>query len=75
MQVSGTHYTLAALYPGKGPPEPIESEAGWTSELVWTERGFNHILRVNKINKIKYSCDVTMEIKESRRISSFQKFL
>jgi hypothetical protein len=27
-----------ALAPGKGPPVPIVQEAGWTSELVWTQR-------------------------------------
>jgi hypothetical protein len=27
-----------ALPPGKGPPAPIGQEAGWTSELVWTQR-------------------------------------
>jgi hypothetical protein len=27
-----------ALLPGKGPPVPIVQEAGWASELVWTQR-------------------------------------
>jgi hypothetical protein len=27
----------SAPYPGKGPPVPIVYEAGWTSELVWTQ--------------------------------------
>jgi hypothetical protein len=26
-----------ALPPGKGPPVPIEQEAGWTPEPVWTQ--------------------------------------
>jgi hypothetical protein len=26
------------LAPGKGPPVPILQEAGWASELVWTQR-------------------------------------
>jgi hypothetical protein len=28
----------AALYPGERPPVPIVQEAGWASELVWTQR-------------------------------------
>jgi hypothetical protein len=27
-----------ALPPGKAPPVPIVQEAGWASELVWTQR-------------------------------------
>jgi hypothetical protein len=27
-----------ALSPGKGPPIPIEQEAGWATEPVWTHR-------------------------------------
>jgi hypothetical protein len=27
-----------AFPPGKGPPLPIVQEAGWASELVWTQR-------------------------------------
>jgi hypothetical protein len=27
-----------ALPPGKGPPVPIEQEAGWAPEPVWTQR-------------------------------------
>jgi hypothetical protein len=28
----------SASRPGKGPPVPIVQEAGWTPELVWTQR-------------------------------------
>jgi hypothetical protein len=39
MDVSGHRHAPAALYPrGKDPPVPIEQEAGWASELVWTQR-------------------------------------
>jgi hypothetical protein len=27
-----------SLLPGNGPPVPTGQEAGWTSELVWTQR-------------------------------------
>jgi hypothetical protein len=37
--VSGQRHVLAALYPrGKNPPVPIVQEAGWTLELVCTQR-------------------------------------
>jgi hypothetical protein len=35
--MSGQRHAPAALYPQKGHPFPIGLEAGWTSELVWTE--------------------------------------
>jgi hypothetical protein len=39
MGVSYQRHAPAALYPpGKGPPLPIVQEAGWTPELVWTQR-------------------------------------
>jgi hypothetical protein len=38
MGVGGQRHAPAALYPGKGPPVPIGQEAGWASELVWTQR-------------------------------------
>jgi hypothetical protein len=38
MGVSGQHHAPAALYPQrKDPPVPIEQEAGWASEPVWTQ--------------------------------------
>jgi hypothetical protein len=38
MGVSGQRHAPAALYPWKGPPVPIVLEAGWASELVWTQK-------------------------------------
>jgi hypothetical protein len=39
MGVSGQHYATAALYPrGQNPQVPIEQEAGWAPEPVWTQR-------------------------------------
>jgi hypothetical protein len=38
MGVSGQRHTLAALYPGKGPPVPIVQEVGWAPETVCTQR-------------------------------------
>jgi hypothetical protein len=39
MGVSGQRHALAALYlPVKGPPVHIGQEAGWASEVVWTQR-------------------------------------
>jgi hypothetical protein len=38
MRMSSQCHTLAALSPGKGTPVPIVQEAGWASELVWTQR-------------------------------------
>jgi hypothetical protein len=39
MAVSGQRHAPAALLPtGKGPPVPIEQEAGWAPEPVWTQR-------------------------------------
>jgi hypothetical protein len=39
MGVNGQRHAPAALYPqGKDPPVPIVQEAGWASELVWTQR-------------------------------------
>jgi hypothetical protein len=38
MGVSGQRHAPAALYVGKEPPAPIGYKAGWTSELVWTQR-------------------------------------
>jgi hypothetical protein len=35
--VSGQRHTPAALCPGKGLPVSIGQEAGWASELVWTQ--------------------------------------
>jgi hypothetical protein len=37
-RVSCQRYVLAALIPGKGPRVSIVQEAGWASELVWTQR-------------------------------------
>jgi hypothetical protein len=37
-RVNGQRHAPDALYPGKGPPVPIRQEAGWASELVWTQR-------------------------------------
>jgi hypothetical protein len=36
--VSGQRHSPATLYPGKGYRLPIGYEAGWASELVWTQR-------------------------------------
>jgi hypothetical protein len=36
--VSGQRQAPAALYPGNELPIPIGQEAGWASELVWTQR-------------------------------------
>jgi hypothetical protein len=36
MEVSGQVHASAALLPGNEPPEPIEYEAGWSPEPVWT---------------------------------------
>jgi hypothetical protein len=38
MGVSGQRHAPALLYPGEGPPVPTVQEAGWASELVWTQR-------------------------------------
>jgi hypothetical protein len=39
MEVSGQRHAPAALYPQrKDPPVPVGQEAGWASELVWTQR-------------------------------------
>jgi hypothetical protein len=38
MGVSGQRHASAALYPGERTPVPIEQEAGWAPELVWTKR-------------------------------------
>jgi hypothetical protein len=39
MGVSGQRHAPASLLPpGKVPPVPIEQEAGWASEMVWTLR-------------------------------------
>jgi hypothetical protein len=38
MGVSGQHHAPAALYPKKGLPVPIEQEALWAPETVWTQR-------------------------------------
>jgi hypothetical protein len=38
MGVNGQHHDPGTLNPGKGPPEPIEQEAGWTPGLVWMQR-------------------------------------
>jgi hypothetical protein len=35
--VSGQRYASAALYLRERPPVPIGWEAGWASELVWTQ--------------------------------------
>jgi hypothetical protein len=35
---SGQRHALAACCPRKGPPIPNGQEAGWASELVWTQR-------------------------------------
>jgi hypothetical protein len=38
MGISGQRQAPAVLFPGKGPPVPIGYEAGWTLDLVWTQR-------------------------------------
>jgi hypothetical protein len=38
MGVSGQHHASAALYPGKRLLVPIEQEAEWAPEPVWTQR-------------------------------------
>jgi hypothetical protein len=38
MGVSGHLHSLPPFTTGKGPNVPIGSEAGWASELVWTQR-------------------------------------
>jgi hypothetical protein len=38
MGVSGQRHAPAALTPGERAPVPIVQEAGWASELVWTQR-------------------------------------
>jgi hypothetical protein len=38
MGVSGQRHAPDALYPGKGPPLSTGQEAGWASELIWTQR-------------------------------------
>jgi hypothetical protein len=35
--VNGQLHAPATLPPGKSPPVPIEYEAGWASESVWTQ--------------------------------------
>jgi hypothetical protein len=37
MGVSGQHHTLAAYYPQEWKLVPFGYEAGWASELVWTQ--------------------------------------
>jgi hypothetical protein len=36
--MSGQRHAPAALYPRGRTPEPTVQEAGWASELVWTQR-------------------------------------
>jgi hypothetical protein len=38
MGVSGQHHVLATCDSGKDKPVPNGYEAGWASELVWTQR-------------------------------------
>jgi hypothetical protein len=39
MGVTGQRHAPAALYPrGKRPQVPIEQEAGWAPEPIWTQR-------------------------------------
>jgi hypothetical protein len=38
MRVSGQRYAPAVLYSGEGIPVPTVQEAGWDSELIWTQR-------------------------------------
>jgi hypothetical protein len=38
MGMSSQPHVPAAHYPGKRPSVPIGQEAGWASELVWTQR-------------------------------------
>jgi hypothetical protein len=38
MGVSGQSHAWPHFAPAKGPPVPIVQEAGWASELVWTQR-------------------------------------
>jgi hypothetical protein len=38
MGMSGQRHAPAAFTHRKGPPVPIVQEAGWASELVWTQR-------------------------------------
>jgi hypothetical protein len=36
MEISGQLHAPAALFPGKEPLVPIEWEAGWAPEPLWT---------------------------------------
>jgi hypothetical protein len=38
MEVSGQRHALASLYPQERTPVLTGQEAGWTTELVWTQR-------------------------------------
>jgi hypothetical protein len=38
MGVGGQRHVPAALIPGEGPQIHIVQEAGWASELIWTQR-------------------------------------
>jgi hypothetical protein len=38
MGVSGQRYARPGFTPRKGPSVPIEQEAGWAPEPVWTQR-------------------------------------
>jgi hypothetical protein len=38
MGMSGQRHGPATLYPRERNPVPIVQEAGWASELVWTQR-------------------------------------
>jgi hypothetical protein len=40
VEVSGQLHAPAALSPRKGPQVPIEQEAGWAPEPIWTWRKF-----------------------------------
>jgi hypothetical protein len=66
MEMSGHLHAPAALPPGKEPPLPIEQEAEWTPEQVWTRcrrekfpalagnRTSDHPARSQPLNRLNY---------------------
>jgi hypothetical protein len=56
MEVSNQHRAPAALSSGKEPPVPIEQEAGWAPEPVWTVVGKSDHYDNKKTNAVL--CDV-----------------